>query len=66
MNLESINIDHLCTLFYDAHERALDNILSHPLKADQIEDLADSLGLCTMADQLREDRREEEERNNDN
>ena len=66
MNIESVNIDHLWTLFHDAHVSALDNILSHPLKAHEIEDLADSLGFCTIADQLREDRREEEERSNDN
>ena len=45
MNIESVNIDHLWTLFHDAHERALDNILSHPLKADEIEDLALEVGL---------------------
>ena len=65
MNTEAVNIDHLWTLFHDAHERALDNILSHPLKADEIEDLADSLGLCTMAEQLRSNREEDEGRNND-
>ena len=65
MNLETVNIDHLWTLFHDAHERSLDNILSHPLKADEIEDLADSLGLCTMADQLRSNREEEEDSYND-
>ena len=65
MNLETVNIDHLWTLFHDAHVRALDNILSHPLKADEIEDLADSLGLCTMAEQLRSNREEEEDSYND-
>tara|TARA_B100000212_G_scaffold80942_1_gene57950 strand:+ start:54 stop:260 length:207 start_codon:yes stop_codon:yes gene_type:complete len=60
------NNDHLWTLFNDAHWRSLDNICSHPLKAKEIEDLAEDLGLQFLADQLREDRREEEERNNDN
>lgn len=65
MNTKAVNIDHLWTLFHDAHESSLDNILSHPLKAEEIEDLADSLGFCTIADQLRSDREEKEEKNND-
>ena len=58
------NNDHLWTLFNDAHWRSLDNICSHPLKSKEIEDLAEDLGLQFLADQLRENRREEEERNN--
>ena len=54
--LDGINIDHLCTLFNDAHWRSLDNICSHPLKAKDIEDL----GLQAMADQLRDDRERQE------
>ena len=60
------NNEHLWTLFNDAHWRSLDNICSHPLKAKEIEDLAEDLGLQFLADQLRENRIEEEERNNDN
>ena len=59
--LDGVNIDHLCTLFNDAHWRSLDNICSHPLKAEQIEDLAEDLGLQAMADQLRDDRERQEE-----
>ena len=33
-----VDFGHLWTLFKDAHERSLDNILSHPLKAEDIED----------------------------
>ena len=65
MNIESVNIDHLWTLFHDAHWRSLDSICSHPLKTKEIEDLAEDLGLQAMADQLKENRIEEEERNND-
>ena len=59
-----MNNDHLWTLFNDAHWRSLDNICSHPLTAEQIEDLCEDLGLCAIAEQLREDRKEEEDRNN--
>ena len=59
-----MNNDHLWTLFHDAHWRSLDSICSHPLTAEQIEDLCEDLGLCAIAEQLREDRKEEEDRNN--
>ena len=61
-----MNEHHLWTLFHDAHWRSLDNICSHPLKAKEIEDLAEDLGLQAIADQLREDSREKEVRDNDN
>lgn len=57
-----MNENHLWTLFNDAHWRSLDNICSHPLEAQEIEDLAEGLGLEIMADQLRENRREQERR----
>ena len=60
-----MNENHLWTLFNDAHWRSLDNICSHPLEAQEIEDLAEGLGLQIMADQLRENRREQERRDND-
>ena len=60
-----MNENHLCTLFNDAHWRSLDNICSHPLEAQEIEDLAEGLGLEIMADQLRENREEQERRDND-
>ena len=60
-----MNNNHLWTLFDDAHWRSLDNICSHPLEAQEIEDLAEGLGLEIMADQLRENRREQERRDND-
>jgi len=60
-----MNDNHLWTLFNDAHWRSLDNICSHPLEAQEIEDLAEGLGLEIMADQLRENRREQERRDND-
>ena len=59
------NNEHLWTLFNDAHWRSLDNICSHPLKAKEIEDLAEDLGLQFLADQLRENREEEEKKYND-
>jgi len=62
---ERMNENHLWTLFNDAHWRSLDNICSHPLEAQEIEDLAEGLGLEIMADQLRENRREQERRDND-
>ena len=58
--LDGVDINHLWTLFHDAHWRSLDNICSHPLKAEQIEDLAEDLGLQAMADQLRDDRERQE------
>ena len=60
-----MNENHLWTLFNDAHWRSLDNICSHPLEAQEIEDLAEGLGLEIMADQLRENRREQERKAND-
>lgn len=60
-----MNENHLWTLFNDAHWRSLDNICSHPLEAQEIEDLAEGLGLEIMADQLRENRREQERKDND-
>ena len=37
------NINHLVTLFRDAHWRSLDSICSHPLEAEDIENLAEAL-----------------------
>ena len=51
-----MNENHLWILFNDAHECSLDNILTHPLKAKEIEDLAEDLGLQFVADQLRSNR----------
>ena len=55
-----MNENHLWTLFKEAHNDSLDNICSHPLKAKEIEDLAEDLGLQFVADQLRSDREEKE------
>ena len=60
-----MNENHLWTLFNDAHWRSLDNICSHPLEAQEIEDLAEDLGLQAVADQLRENREEQERIDND-
>ena len=60
-----MNENHLWTLFNDAHWRSLDNICSHPLEAQEIEDLAEGLGLEIMAHQLRENREEQERRDNE-
>ena len=60
-----MNENHLWTLFNDAHWRSLDNICSHPLEAQEIEDLAEDLGLQAVADQLRENREELERRDNE-
>ena len=60
-----MNNNHLWTLFNDAHWRSLDNICSHPLEAKEIEDLAEDLGLQAVADQLRSNREEKEDRDND-
>ena len=60
-----MNENHLWTLFKEAHSDSLDNICSHPLKAKEIEDLAEDLGLQFVADQLRSDREEQERRDND-
>ena len=50
------NINHLITLFKDAHECSLDNILTHPLKAEEIENLAEDLGYDIIAETLKENR----------
>ena len=60
-----MNENHLWTLFKEAHSDSLDNICSHPLKAKEIEDLAEDLGLQAVADQLRSNREEKEARDND-
>ena len=52
------NITHLITLFKDAHSRSLDNICTHPLEAEDIEDLAEDLGYDILAETLRENRRD--------
>ena len=57
------NITHLINLFKDAHWRSLDNILSHPLKAEDIEDLCEALGFYDYAEELKQDRKIEEEDN---
>ena len=60
-----MNNNNLWTLFDDAHWRSLDNICSHPLEAQEIEDLAEDLGLQAVADQLRSNREEKEARDNE-
>ncbi len=50
---------HLWTLLKEAHSDSLDNICSHPLTAEQIENLAEGLGCYDYAYQLREDRKEQ-------
>ena len=50
------NINHLITLFKDAHSRSIDNICTHPLDAEAIEDLAEDLGYEVLAEILRENR----------
>ena len=50
------NITHLITLFKDAHSRSLDNICTHPLQAEDIENLAEDLGYDILAETLRENR----------
>ena len=50
------NINHLVTLFRDAHWRSLDSICSHPLKAEDIENLAEDLGYDSLAEALKENR----------
>ena len=52
-----IDFGHLWTLFKDAHSRSLDNILSHPLKAEDIEDLCEALGFYDYAFELKDDRK---------
>ncbi len=46
------------TLFKDAHSRSLDNICTHPLEAEDIEDLAEDLGYDILAETLRENRQD--------
>ena len=50
------NITHLITLFKDAHSRSLDNICTHPLEAEDIENLAEDLGYDSLAEALKENR----------
>ena len=50
------NINHLITLFRDAHWRSLDSICSHPLEAEDIENLAEDLGYDILAETLKENR----------
>ena len=51
-----IDFGHLWILFKDAHSRSLDNILSHPLKAEDIENLCEALGFSDYAFELKDDR----------
>ena len=50
------NINHLITLFKDAHSRSIDNICTHPLDAEDIENLAEALGYDILAETLKENR----------
>ena len=50
------NINHLITLFKDAHSRSIDNICTHPLDAEDIENLAENLGYDILAETLKENR----------
>jgi len=52
------NITHLITLFKDAHSRSLDNICTHPLEAEDIENLAEDLGYDILAETLKENRQD--------
>ena len=52
------NITHLINLFKDAHWRSLDNICSHRLEAEDIENLAEDLGYDILAETLRENRQD--------
>ena len=52
------NITHLITLFIDAHSRSLDNICTHPLQAEDIENLAEDLGYDILAETLKENRQD--------
>jgi len=52
------NTTHLITLFKDAHSRSLDNICTHPLEAEDIENLAEDLGYDVLAETLRENRQD--------
>ena len=50
------NINHLITLFKDAHSRSIDNICTHPLDPEDIENLAEDLGYDSLAEALKENR----------
>ena len=50
------NINHLITLFKDAHSRSIDNICTHPLDAEDIENLAEDLGYDILTETLKENR----------
>ena len=50
------NINHLVTVFRDAHWRSLDSICRHPLEAEYIENLAVDLGYDSLAEALKENR----------
>ena len=50
------NINHLITLFKDAHSTSIDNICTHPLDAEDIENLAEDLGYDILAETLKENR----------
>ena len=52
------NINHLITLFKDAHSRSIVNICTHPLDAKDIENLAEDLGYDILAETLRENRQD--------
>jgi len=52
------NITHLMTLFKDAHSRSLDNICTHPLQAEDIENLAEDLGYDILAETLKQNRQD--------
>ena len=52
------NINHLVTLFRDAHWRSLDSICSHPLQAEDIENLAEDLGYDILAETLKENKQD--------
>ena len=52
------NITHVITLFKDAHSRSLDNICTHPLEAEDIENLAEDLGYDILAETLKENRQD--------
>ena len=53
------NINHLITLFKDAHSRSIDNICTHPLDAEDIENLAEDLVYDILAETLKENRLDE-------
>jgi len=52
------NITHLMTLFKDAHSRSLGNICTHPLQAEDIENLAEDLGYDILAETLKQNRQD--------